>query len=124
MGVGVLHALTGLVLNADSWSAILRDGYFNAVRPQFDREAAFWFMMLTPFLVAIGLMVRHALARDDRWLLALAGWTLLGIGTAGAVAIPVSGFWFGIVLSIPLLIHVYRRKPRDARRVLLHRRLA
>ncbi len=114
MGVGVLHALTGIVLNADSWSAILRDGYFNAVRPHFDREAAFWIMMLTPFLVAIGLMVRHALARDDRWLLALAGWSLLGIGTAGAVAMPISGFWVGIVLSIPLLIHVYRRKPRDA----------
>ena len=113
MGAGVLHAVTGVLLHADSWYAILRDGYFNAVRPEFDREVAFWITMLTPFLVALALMVRHALARDDHWLLALAGWSLLGIGAAGAVAMPFSGFWLGIVLSIPLLMRVYRHGPRN-----------
>jgi hypothetical protein len=113
LGAAVLHAVTGVLLHADSWSAILRDGYFSAIRPEFDRENAFWITMLTPFLVALGLMVRHALARDDRWILALAGWSLLGISAAGAVAMPFSGFWFGIMFSIPLLTHVYRHKPRN-----------
>ena len=47
------------------------------------------------------------------WILALAGWSLLSIGAAGAVAIPFSAFWLGIVLSIPLLMHVYRHGPRN-----------
>ncbi len=109
---GIVHWFGLSLRHAEAWTAILRDGYFNAVDPHVERQAAFWFAVFTPALIAFGLALRHAAAQADTELLSLCGWTLLAIGVLGAAAIPVSGFWLVIAASIPPLIRAYRRVPQ------------
>ena len=61
--------------------------------PHLDRQLAFWFMLFTPVLFTMGLLMRHAIATDDAKLQSMLGWSMLGIGAFGAIAMPVSGFW-------------------------------
>ena len=100
----IAHAATGAVLFGDALASIGRDGFVAAVDPHVDRQLAFWFMLFTPVLVTLGLLMQHAVAADDVKLQRLLGWSMLGIGTFGALAMPVSGFWAAIVLSLPVLL--------------------
>ena len=97
------HAVTGMFLFGDALASIGRDGFVNAVDPHLDRQLAFWFMIFTPVLVTLGLLMRHAVATSDAKLQSLLGWSMLGIGVFGEAAMPVSGFWSAIVLSVPVL---------------------
>ena len=116
----IAHAATGTLLFGDALASIGRDGFVAAVDPHLDRQLAFWFMLFTPVLVTLGLLMQHAVAGDDVKLQRLLGWSMLGIGTFGALAMPVSGFWAAIVLSLPVLFrgprHYGHRQQRDATR--------
>lgn len=112
LAIAVGHALVGLVIFHDPLAAIVRDGFVNGVEPHllerglapyFDREAAFWFMLYAPILALLGLVTRRAIDLGDVPLLRLVGWTLLATGGAGALAMPVSGFWLIIVLGALVL---------------------
>jgi Family of unknown function (DUF6463) len=59
IAVSAIHALGGIILYFEQWQAIAQAGWFNVIAPDpfapiFDREDAFWFMFLTPFLFLIG----------------------------------------------------------------------
>ncbi len=117
IATGVGHALVGIALFPEPLAAIVRDGFVNAVHPRLhlDRGLAFWFMILTPVCVGLGICLSHGVARGDEGLLRIIGWTILIIGVLGAAAIPVSGFWIFIVLSFPALA---QSLPQDATRPL------
>jgi hypothetical protein len=104
MVTALAHAVTGMLLFGDALAGIGRDGFVDAVDPHLDRQLAFWFMLFTPVLVILGLLMQHALAADDAKLQGLLGWSMLGIGTFGAIAMPASGFWAAIILSLPVLL--------------------
>jgi len=109
IATGIGHTVVGLVLFREPLAAIWRDGVANTIRDgQYDREAAFWFLLFSPLCVLLGQLVDHATARRDRWLLALVGWNVLAIGAVGALMMPVSGFWILLVLA-PLVLRVARR---------------
>ena len=92
LAVGVLHTLLGLLGFAAPLAAIARDGFVNAVDPHPDRQAACWVLLAGVLLMTLGHSARWAQRRTGTLPPAL-GWTLLAIAAAGAVLMPVSGFW-------------------------------
>ena len=92
MAVAALHAAFGLWIGRRALVAIARDGFVNAVAPHLDRSFAFWFLLASPFLWIVGrfaVWVASERRRPPVWL----GRSLLMLALAGAVLMPVSGFW-------------------------------
>jgi Family of unknown function (DUF6463) len=114
MATGIGHALVGVVLFYDPLAAILREGFFNAITPHMDREAAFWFLLLSPVLFLFGQVVNRAVEHRDAPLLNLFGWHVLVLGVVGAMVLPISGFWILIAIA-PLIFKAARSAgPRSA----------
>lgn len=118
MLTGIGHFLLGFVLFGDPLAAMAREGVVYTIgpglfegftRPEFDREAAFWFMLYGPLLYFQGQVANRARARGDAALLRVLGWNLLVTGAIGVAIMPVSGFWLVIGLGALAL--------RDARGV-------
>ena len=108
MLTGIGHAVIGLALFRHPVAAIVREGFANTIRDgQFDREAAFWFLLFSPACYLLGQLVDHALERRDRWLCAVVGWNLIAMGMVGAIVMPVSGFWILIAIA-PLVFRASR----------------
>lgn len=105
--VSVIHALGGIILYFDRWQAIAKAGWFNVIAPDpftpiFDRENAFWFMFLTPFLFLIGELSLW-LARKQLVFPVSVGVILLSTVLVGLFLMPVSGIWLALPPSIMLL---------------------
>jgi hypothetical protein len=114
MVTGIGHALVGVALFGDPLAAMAREGFVNTIRyGQFDRAAAFWFLLFSPICVLLGRMVAHATDRGDRWLLTVVAWNVLAMGVVGAVIMPLSGFWILLVIA-PLAFRLARALPMDS----------
>jgi len=113
MITGIGHALVGLVLFSGPLGAMVREGVVGTIRyGQFDRAAAFWFLLFSPICFLLGQMVAHAQDRGDRWPLDVIGWNLLAMGVVGAIVMPISGFWVLIAIA-PLVFNLARSLPID-----------
>jgi hypothetical protein len=107
IAIAILHAVIGVVGYYPQWQAIAQAGWFNVVAPNplapfFDREDAFWFMMLTPFLIILGQFCLWA----DRQKLILpisVSRVLLVSAIVGLFFIPISGFWLMLIPSAMML---------------------
>ena len=109
MATGVGHTVVGLLLFREPLALILRDGVLNSIHyPQFDRSAAFWFLLFSPVLFALGQLTDHAVRRGDVATLRIIGWYLLAIGVVGAIIMPLSGFWLVIAIA-PLVLRAARQ---------------
>jgi uncharacterized membrane protein len=97
------HTVVGVALFHDAYAAILRDGLLDAVAPHPDRMIAFWFLLFSPVCFLLGQVVARAIAHEDKALLALLGWYVLGLGVVGAIGLPVSGFWLLIAIGVLML---------------------
>jgi hypothetical protein len=115
VAIGVGHALLGPLVFREPLGAMLREGLVNTIGPvgDFDREAAFWFLVFSATLILWGQLVAHAQARGDARVLAVVGWNMLAVGAIGALVMPVSGFWMVVALA-PLVLRAGRRRARDA----------
>ena len=106
---GIGHTLVGLVLFRQPLRAILDDGIVNSIgQGQFDRGAAFWFLLFSPICLALAQIVSHAVARGDGRTLRIIGGYLLAMGVLGAAVMPISGFWILIAIA-PLLLRTAGR---------------
>jgi hypothetical protein len=103
IATGIGHAAVGLLLFRQPIADILREGLINTVRGQFDREAAFWFLLFSPVCVALGQLVTRAVADGDASTLRSLGATLLAIGVVGIALMPVSGFWIVVAIAVLML---------------------
>jgi hypothetical protein len=108
MVTAMVHTAVGVVLFRDPLAAILGDGFFNAIRPHFDRAAAFWFLLFSPVLFLLGQITNYAVGHRDAHLVRLVGCYLLGMGILGVAVLPISGFWILIALTPLLLTVAYR----------------
>jgi hypothetical protein len=107
IAVSAIHGLVGIFFYFEQWQAIAQDGWFNVIAPNlstpiFDREDAFWYMFLTPFLFLLGKLCLWA----DRQKLTLPisiGRILLATVSVGLFLMPISGFWLALPPSIMLL---------------------
>jgi len=110
MTTGGLDLLYVFVFHSRQLAAIAQDGVFNAVEldpAQFDRETAFWHVTFGTTVVILGSLVHWAQARTGT-LPAFLGWSLLVLGVAGVILMPVSGFW-AILPQAVLMLVVARR---------------
>lgn len=117
MATGVLDLLYVLVFYSRQLAAIAQDGFFDALElnpAQFDREIAVWHMMFGVVFVVLGALVRWAQARTGT-LPAFLGWSVLALGVAGVVLMPLSGFWLLFPQAVLILV-VARRGAADEKR--------
>jgi hypothetical protein len=95
--VSMIHGGVGAIVYLDQWQAIAQDGWFNAVvpdpfAPMFERDAAFWFMFLTPFMFLMGQLCLWGDRKQLTFPIAIGG-TLLVTVIMGLFLLPISGFW-------------------------------
>lgn len=114
LGTAIAHLIVGIALFQEPLADMMRSGIINSiefsvdtragawrpVHPQSDREAAFLFLMLTPVLVLLAQVLRHATAHRDTPLITTIGWYLVGLGVLGVAVMPLSGFWILIALGL------------------------
>ena len=113
MATGVLDLLYVLVFHSRQLAAIAQDGFFDAVElnpPQLDRETAFWHLMFGVMFVVLGALVHWTQARTGT-LPAFLGWSVLALGMAGVILMPLSGFW--LLLPQAVLILAVARQGRS-----------
>lgn len=112
IGVGIIHTTLGVALLSELLVTIAREGVFNTVGGNVERQLTVWYLVGGAAMVLIGLFARWA-QRQTGTLPAVLGWGLLGIGGAGVVLMPLSGFWAIIIAAVLALIASRRG---DARR--------
>ncbi|NJK49593.1 hypothetical protein HC931_16845 [Candidatus Gracilibacteria bacterium] len=101
--IAVIHVVYGLIMYYSQWKAIAQAGWFNVIAPDqfspiFDREDAFWFMMIAPFLMILGQLCLWADQQKLTLPISVSG-ILLGAVAVGLFLIPVSGFWLVLIPS-------------------------
>ncbi|MDJ0593737.1 MAG: DUF6463 family protein [Pleurocapsa sp. MO_226.B13] len=107
----ILHFIGGFVFYSEPLAEIAQAGWWNAVSPDpfnlnYEREAAFWFMMISPLLFALGILC--CWIEEQKLIMpAFIGWILLIVTIIGIVILPVSGIWLllapsGIILFISM----------------------
>jgi hypothetical protein len=112
--VSIIHGGVGAFVYFEQWQAIAQDGWFNAVVPDpfapiFERDAAFWFMFVTPFILLMGQLCLWS----DRQHVALPvsiGGILLATLIVGLFLLPVSGFWLVLPPSLMMVWTAYQAK--------------
>ncbi len=112
--VSILHFIGGFVFFPEPLAEIARAGWWNTVSPDpfnlnYEREAAFWFMTLSPLLFILGMLCCWI---QDRQLImpAFVGWSLLVFTIVGIVIMPVSGLWLLLPPSAIILFVSMRNK--------------
>lgn len=116
MATGVLHLLVGPILYPRPLAAIAQDGFLGAVDldpARFDREAAFWFMVIGVMLLILGGLVHWAQAQTGT-LPVFLGWSVLALGVGGVILMPASGFWLAILQAVLLLVVARQGRSRTA----------
>jgi len=107
IAIAIVHVAVGLVVYFPQWQMIARAGWFNVVAPDpfapiFEREDAFWFMMITPFLLILGQVCFWADRQKLTLPISISG-ILLASTSIGIFFIPISGFWLVLIPSLMLL---------------------
>jgi hypothetical protein len=109
IAISIIHGLGDILYYFEPWSDIVHNGIFNAVDPYFDRGTAFWMLMLSPLIFALGQLCCWAQEHNVR-LPVFIGWNLLITSVFGAFLIPISGFWLIIPPSLFILIESQKDK--------------
>jgi hypothetical protein len=112
IGIGTLHTLVGVLSCHRDIFAIARAGFVNAVEPEQHRIAVFWFLMSGFSLLILGHMCMWLERKLRRPVPAFVGWELLLLSAAGAVLLPISGFW--LVLAVAVYVIVSGRHKSDS----------
>ncbi|MCU0537387.1 MAG: DUF6463 family protein [Hydrococcus sp. Prado102] len=112
IAISFIHILVGIWIFDEPLADIWRNGIFNTVAsdplaPYFDREDAFWFMIVAPLLFVLGQLCCWASDRNIS-LPAFLGSNLLAIAIVGVILEPISGFWL-LILPACLIIAAARQ---------------
>ena len=93
--IGVLHNVIGFALGAEPLRRMFAAGWIGAAEASFDQAAIFWFLWFGWMLMLLGGALRalEAQGRVPTALLAATAAMCLG----GAISIPASGFWLGLI---------------------------
>jgi len=112
--IGIIHTLFGIGIGYTIFGQMAREGLFNTVVMQHDRNAAFWFMYAGFALLLLGFLLdwcERTLGQVPRFL----GWSLLVLTVPSVVIMPQSGLWLLLVPSIGLILRSRRQGPGSAR---------
>ena len=107
--IGIIHTIFGLGVGYGIFGEMIREGLFNTVVEQFERNAAFWFLYAGLVLILLGLLLdwcERTFGATPRFL----GWGLLALTVPGVVIMPQSGLWLIFIPTVGLLL----RRSRSA----------
>jgi hypothetical protein len=104
VALGALHLGLGITWSWDVWVRIARDGFFDAIDPWMDRNAAFWFTYLGLPIMFVGVLCLRLLKATGRPLPRSVAVWLLGLGAVGTFFMPASGFFFLVILGALALL--------------------
>jgi hypothetical protein len=112
--VSILHGICGVIFYFKQWLAIAQDGWFNVVAPNpfmpiFEREDAFWFMFLTPFIFLIWNLCLWANRQKLTLPISISS-TVLATVLVGIFLMPVSGIWLALPPSIMMFWNSWQSK--------------
>ena len=116
IGGAIFHVAVGLALLTPI-DEIFESGVVGSIPGDAERESAFWYLMTGVALLALGELARWTVRATRRIPARLGGW-LLGMGVAGIVLWPASGFWLVAAVGAFALLaarereHVAARTPR------------
>lgn len=104
IAIAIIHVIVGLATYLPQWQEIAQAGWFNVVAPDpfapiFEREDAFWFMMITPFLLILGQLCLWADQQKLTLPISVSG-VLLAFAITGIFFIPISGFWLVLIPNV------------------------
>jgi Family of unknown function (DUF6463) len=116
IAIGVIHVIGDIVYYLKPWSDIFHNGVFNAVDPYFDRGAAFWMLMLSPFIFTLSQFCFWAEEHNVR-LPSFMGWNLLTTSAFGVFLMPISGFWLLIPPSIFIIVASQSREVNSSQAI-------
>ena len=97
IATGILHNLIGIGIGFNILSEITREGLFNTINAQIDRNAVFWFLFS-----GFAMMLWGALFLELKRVPKSFTWSLLLMSILGVFIMPVSGIW----LIIPQAIYI------------------
>ena len=100
---GIGHVITGLVIYRPQLTAVLHEGFINAVLPHFDRRAALWFILFGVMVAMTGHLLIHAASVSDLVSVRIAAWYLLGVSSVGTFTQTRSPSSLLVILSLALL---------------------
>jgi hypothetical protein len=106
-GIATVHCVVGVMLAPAPLRAILTNGVVGAVDPHLDRIAIFWFMFFGVLMLLLGEALRLWERTTD--LPASIGYGFGALSLAGAIAMPVSGFWLGLVPAALIVVRSRRQ---------------
>ena len=112
----ILHFIGGFVFFPEPLTEIAQAGWWNAFSPDpfnlnYEREAAFWFMMISPLLFILGMLC--CWIQEQKLIMpAFVGWILLAVTIVGIVIMPVSGIW--LLFPPSAIILFVARQNKDA----------
>lgn len=95
--VAALHLAAAFAFYGDSYLSIASDGFWASGSTD-ATKLAFWFVIASPFMFLVGLLVLNMQSIPFS-----AGVTLTIIAVTGAIVIPASGFWLVIPPAMAML---------------------
>lgn len=100
MIIGVIHTAFGLYFGRSPLMEIVRNGFWNAVDPDRERQLIFWFLFAGVAWFLLGQLI-YWLEKRSVVLPKFLAWEFLGIAVACGILMPGSGFW---LFLIPLIL--------------------
>lgn len=101
--VGAIHCLFGAVAFFEPLSAILRDGFWNAVDGYPGRPLAFWFEFVGMLTILFGVSVDQ-IEKNQRGFPAILRYGFLMLTALAVITMPVGGGWLMVPGSVGLLL--------------------
>ena len=105
-GIAAVHCVAGVALAPAPLGAIFTNGVIGAIDPHVDRIAIFWFMFFGLLMLVLGEALR--VWESTATVPANVGYAFGALSLVGAIAMPVSGFWLGLVPAALIVV----RSPR------------
>jgi hypothetical protein len=110
----MVHFIVAFVIYFDQWKVVVSEGLFDAISQNpfvrvYDREAAFWCLFLSPFILFIG---RVCLWCEERNLKMPVSLSCLLIATVlcGVFLMPLSGIWLALPPSVMMVLKSLKPK--------------
>ena len=106
IGIGVIHSAFGIIGFRSEYAQWFREGLWNSVQGQPNREFPFWFLAFGILSIILGAFVdwvEHKHADLPRFL----GWSILLFTIMAVIIMPISGGW---LLFAPAIGAIWRSK--------------
>jgi hypothetical protein len=103
VATGILHTIAAVLLFANVYGEIIKDGLFNAVKEDAMRGCGFWFFICGIFLILFGYVVHEYIKSVQKPAPLFVGYSILLISIVGCIIEPVSGFWLFIPQALIII---------------------